>query len=228
MKNIFLVLIFSWFCISCSTTSKQLFDDVENEYLQFEQRSLFELNNASDDELPTLFEKNRGELSDIKLKLYNYDSILFDPGNLAYKKASEKAHEKIDEYENRWYQSIEIPYQRYLLIRAKNSGNYLVNGNSEWLKFQEKYIISNILSRLRNAGRYNYNNVFTMILNEFQIDVIPLNNKLNDEQTEWVNKLLSNFLILGTIMKIDDNRRLFENIIQWQSVLPQLVNLINE
>jgi hypothetical protein len=93
-------------------------------------------------------------------------------------------------YRKRWLIATQDSYKRYILIRAKNSGNYRIAGDSTWLSFQDKYWIVNMLNRIINACRIaGYDVVrdeLQKIGSEFADDVKIINAEINTEQKEWL------------------------------------------
>jgi len=223
MKTL-LLFVLPFIFVSCVTFKQKeaaFLSDFEKKYIEFEERSVQDLKAASDKELPELYDKYMREYSAL-----NYELIKFSMKK--YKNEQNHYHALGDSYWKRWSQANEESFQRYKLVTAKNAGNYLVSGNETWLAFQNKYVISNVLSRIRKVGRDRSKNELRIIQNELENDsLLLLQGKLNEEQTEWVWTMSINFMSLNLLLENND-LLFYGNIIYWKNNLPDIVNLIKK
>ena len=220
MKKVLLGLVILGLLISCASTQMtsaqmQAFHDFETRYLAFERESIETLSNASDEDLPALFDRYHAELR-----------TMLGSGGLPFRSNHHwSVHSRY--YDTRWLKAAQDHFLRRLYINAKNAGNYLVAGNSDWLAFQDNYLIRNICNRVIRANQIAgfdvTRNELGQILSEMQNDARSIEASLNAEQREWIERTTRNLGILGIGVAVASNASVV--VIQWRNQLPEQVDL---
>jgi hypothetical protein len=217
MKKIFLVLVllvFGSFAVYATGVDEKEID--AEYYVAFEHDSVEVMANASDEDLPDLYDKYSSDLSD-------YLSFYLTRNRV------QNSYQTKNSYQKRWHIAIQDSYKRYLLIRAKNSGNYRIAGDSTWLSFQDKYVIANIFDRIitacEKAGYDVTREELRQIVNELQNDAKLIDEELNTDQKEWIDNIMSNLAILAIGTAGYPNA--YGVVVQWRDQLSAEVDLRN-
>jgi hypothetical protein len=201
--------------VSCATSPRAL-AEFETKYVKFEASSVAFLNRASDKDLLSLYEQYRKELTTLEREL--------------------KQKKEIAKYENRWNKATTPALNRIEVIRVKNSGNYLVSGNSIWQRFQTYYVVSNMVNTMINAlTEYRSKNPYDFGAKKQSEIINPIFDEMTNglseyqpvtaEQKEWVSKQMEIRMILAFGTNLSINSYPYSFLIDFHNNLPPLVDL---